>query len=277
MSESQRPDTAAPAADQDGHGLEPSGRIRQPARTLRRDRWWVSPLVTAVVLTVFLAYTLVRVFMGRWYWVRHYHYLTPLYSPCLSESCVPGSAHLGTPLGPLPTGVPITIISFVIILGFRATCYYYRKATYRSFLLSPPACEVREPGRGYRGESAFPLIVQNSHRYFLYLASVLLLINTYDAVLAFLPANGGVGVGVGTLLLAFNAITLRLYTLSCHACRHVFGGGIEHHFVAHPRKQVFMRISLALRRKWWWPCDPIPTQNRSMMLRADRVLSGLWC
>ena len=35
----------------------------------------------------------------------------------------------------------------------------------------PAACAVSErAGRGYRGETAFPFVLQNLHRYFLYLA-----------------------------------------------------------------------------------------------------------
>ena len=43
----------------------------------------------------------------------------------------------------------------------------------------------------------------NSHRYFFYLASLLLLINTYDAVLAFFPP-GGFGFGLGSIILVVN-------------------------------------------------------------------------
>ncbi len=53
--------------------------------------------------------------------------------------------------------------------GFRFTCYYYRKAYYRAFVMHPPACAVSEgEHRGYRGEASFPLILQNIHRYFFY-------------------------------------------------------------------------------------------------------------
>jgi hypothetical protein len=211
----------------------PAGSPALSARTLRTDRWWLPSLTTATVLGTFLLYTIVRALMRRWYWVNEYHYLTPLYSPCLSESCAPGSTHFGTPLGSFPFPIPLAIMPFAVILGFRGTCYYYRKATYRSFLLSPSACAVREPARSYQGESAFPFIVQNSHRYFLYLASLLLLIDTYDAGQAFMPEHGGFGVGLGSLLLLLNACGLWLYTLSCHSCRHIVGGRLKN-FSRHP-------------------------------------------
>ena len=84
-------------------------------------------------------------------------------------------------------------------LGFRATCYYYRKAYYRAFFLDPPACAVGEAARhDYRGETAFPLILQNLHRYFLYVALIFLVILWYDAIRAFW-FDGRFGIGVGSL------------------------------------------------------------------------------
>ena len=112
--------------------------------------------------------------------------------------------------------------SLVFPLGFRLTCYYYRKAYYRSFWLSPPACAVAEPHAKYTGETRFPLILQNVHRYFFYLGVVLALILTYDAVIAFRDRQGDWGhMGLGTLLLLVNAVLLWAYTLSCHSCRHI--------------------------------------------------------
>ncbi len=219
-------------------GAADYGRAAIPARTLRTDRWWLPPLATAVVLGVFIVYTMVRIFMRDLYWVDQYRYLTPLYSPCISDSCVPGSSHFGTPLPEFPLALPLPLLIFPIIGGFRLTCYYYRKAGYRAFLLSPPGCAVREPGTSYRGESGFPLILQNSHRYFFYLATLLLVINTYDAVLAFLPSGGGFRVGIGSLLLLAMVTSLWLYSLSCHACRHIFGGRLKH-FSKHPVQYWF--------------------------------------
>jgi hypothetical protein len=215
-----------------------SARATISGRTLRSDRWWISPLVTALVLSAFIIYTTVRLFMRDHYWVGEYHYLTPLYSPCLSESCAPGSSHFGTPLPGFPLALPLPILIFPILAGFRASCYYYRKAGYRSFLMSPPACAVTEPAKKYNGETRFPLVLQNLHRYFFVLASVLLLINTYDAVLAFLPARGGFGIGLGSLILLVNVTMLWLYSLSCHSCRHIFGGRLKH-FSKHPVQYWF--------------------------------------
>ena len=59
--------------------------------TLRTDPWWRAPAITATLLTIWVAYATVHVFLGRWYWVPKYHYLTPFYSPCISGACAAGS------------------------------------------------------------------------------------------------------------------------------------------------------------------------------------------
>ena len=89
------------------------------------------------------------------------------------------------------------------------TCYYYRKAYYRSVWLSPPACAVAEPHSRYTGETRLPLIIQNSHRYFFYVAVVISVINTYDAIVAFHGEGGGFGFGLGNVILVVNVLLLR--------------------------------------------------------------------
>ena len=73
-----------------------------------------------------------------------------------------GSSDFGQPFAWWPLSPALIILIFP--LGFRMTCYYYRKAYYRAFWLSPPACGVAEPHRPYTGETRFPLILQNIHR-----------------------------------------------------------------------------------------------------------------
>ena len=107
--------------------------------------------------------------------------------------------------------------------GFRFTCYYYRGAYYKAFWADPPGCAVGEPRHNYRGERKFPLIIQNIHRYFLYLALLFILILAYDAYEAFHFSNG-IGVGVGTIILCLNVVLLGSYTLGCHSLRHLVGG-----------------------------------------------------
>ncbi len=210
-----------------------SGRAEINGRTLRTDRWWLQPGVTAALLSLWLLYALVRTSSQRAYFVEPYGYLSPFSSPCVSSSCAPAARDFGTWFGDFPPFVPFALLVLPFLLGFRLTCYYYRKAYYRSFWLSPPACGVAEPHKRYTGETRFPLILQNVHRYFFYGAVVVSLINTYDVTRAFRGADGGFGIGLGTLILAINVVLLWTYTLSCHSCRHLVGGRLKH-FSAHP-------------------------------------------
>ncbi len=137
-------------------GVGAPGRASIAAGTLRQDRWWLPPLATAVGLIAWLVYATVRAASQRYYWVHDYHYLTPFASPCLSTSCAPGSSHFGTPFGDFPPLVPYAILTLPFLLLFRLTCYYYRKAYYRSFWLSPPACAVAEPHAPLHRRDPFP-------------------------------------------------------------------------------------------------------------------------
>ena len=200
-------------------------------RTLRQDRWWLYPAATFTVFFSFIIYATVRAFMGSNYFSEPY--LSPFYSPCLGD-CVDGSSDFGQPFAWWPLSAALIILIFP--LGFRLTCYYYRKAYYRAFWLSPPACAVAEPHSAYSGETRLPLILNNIHRYFWYAAVVVGLILTYDTVLAFGPAEGessGVHMGLGSLIFLANIILIWLYTLSCHSCRHAVGGRLRH-FSKHP-------------------------------------------
>ena len=133
--------------------LDPAtGRAQISAKTLRTDRWWFTPMLTAVGLVAWIAYAVVHTFMQKWYFVPEYNYLTPFYSPCVSLGCDPAAAHFGRFL-PDVWWLPYAALSLPFLGLFRFTCYYYRKAYYRSFWLSPPACAVAEPHRRYTGET----------------------------------------------------------------------------------------------------------------------------
>jgi hypothetical protein len=217
-------------------GTGAPGRAHLDTRTLRTDRWWIQPLVTVSVLVAFIIYATVRAF-----WNKHYFqdpYISPFYSPCLSSSCDP-APHVSW----LPSNGFFTPAIFILVfpLGFRLTCYYYRKAYYRSFWASPPACAVAEPHASYSGETRVPLIGNNIHRYFFYAGLVFNTILTYDAIVAFrFEKDGGhhFGVGLGTAVLVTNATLLWLYSLSCHSCRHIVGGRLTH-FSKHPLRYRF--------------------------------------
>lgn len=216
-----------------GTGTAAAGRAQIAQRTLRTDRWWLSPLVAGLSLGLFLVYSGVRLFWDKNYFVEAYDYVAPFYSPCMSTSCVPGTSPLGTPIGSLPAWMSPAMIILVIPAGFRATCYYYRKSYYRSYWLSPPACAVAEPHKSYTGETRFPLVFQNMHRWFFYLAFLLSVILTYDAIKAFHGKDGGFGIGLGTVILLINAVLIWAYTMGCHSCRSITGGRLTH-FSKHP-------------------------------------------
>jgi hypothetical protein len=209
-----------------------AGRAQIAARTLRTDRWWLPPLLNIVGLGAWVVYATVRAFMQNWYFVPEYNYLTPFYSPCVSNGCVEQAAHFGRFL-PDVWWLPYAAISLPFLLLFRLTCYYYRKAYYRAFWASPPACAVAEPHKKYTGETRFPLLFQNLHRYFFYIAALISLVNTYDAVQSFIKADGGFGLGLGNIILVTNVVLLWLYTASCHSCRSIIGGRLNH-FSKHP-------------------------------------------
>ena len=214
-------------------GVAAPGRARIGVRTLRTDRYWLEPTLTFVGLTAWVLYAMIRTASQRAYFVDQYHYLSPFSSPCVTSSCTPGARDFGTWFGDFPPFVPLALLVLPFLLGFRLTCYYYRKAYYRAFWQSPPACAVAEPHARYSGETRFPLILQNAHRYFFYAATVVSLVNTYDAIRAFRGANGSFGIGLGTLVMVFNVVLLWAYTASCHSCRHLIGGRLKH-FSTHP-------------------------------------------
>ncbi len=212
------------------------------ARTLRRDRWWAQPATSFTVLLAFVVYSTWAAFQNRYYFADPY--ISPFYSPCITANCARSGAPFLGIVGPWWAVSPAIFI-LIVPLGFRLTCYYYRKTYYRSFWLSPPACAVVEPHRRYTGETRLPLILQNAHRYFLYLALIFNVILTYDAVLAFRAAGGAWGhMGLGTVILVVNAALLWLYSLSCHSCRHLCGGNLDV-FSKHPiRYRLWRRLSV---------------------------------
>jgi hypothetical protein len=215
-------------------GTNAPGRASIPARTLRTDNWRKAPTLTFVLLSGWVLYATLRVVWQAAYYAPKEHYLTPFYSPCVTKSCVPDSRDFGTWLPKFPPIIPYAIIGLVFLLGFRLTCYYYRRAYYRAFWQSPPACAVAEPHAKYTGETRFPLIFQNLHRYFWVAAAIVSIFNTWDVIQAFRPLDGhAFGFGLGTLIMLVNVVLLWAYTISCHSCRHIVGGKLRS-FSRHP-------------------------------------------
>ena len=162
--------------------------------TVRQDRWWIQPVLTVSVLTAFVIYSTWAAFQNKNYFVgasMGRDLISPFYSPCIGGSCVPGAkfafAWNAWTISP-------ALLILIFPLGFRLTCYYYRRSYYRAFWWSPPACAVADAHGSYSGESRFPLIMQNAHRYFFYAGLIFNGLLTYDAVLAF--HQPGIGWGV---------------------------------------------------------------------------------
>ncbi|MFE6284734.1 hypothetical protein [Streptomyces sp. NPDC057877] len=215
-----------------GGGVRSATRAAITAPHLRTDRWWLAPAATAAALTAFIVYSTWRAFVNADYYAAPY--VSPFYSPCLAENCEPMKAGPNWEIFGSWWGLSPAILILIFPLGFRLTCYYYRKAYYRGFWASPPACAVAEPHRKYSGETRFPLILQNTHRYFFYAAVLVAGILTYDTVLAFRDENYEWGhMGLGTLVFLVNIVLIWIYTLSCHSCRHIVGGQLKH-FSKHP-------------------------------------------
>lgn len=169
---------------------------------------WPYPTFVAAVLTLFAVYTAwIVLFQPA---AQQAPYLSPFESPLIR-------------LGPIPPGV---LVVWAPLL-FRATCYYYRKAYFRSYFWHPRSCAVPEPRRGrYRGETAFPWVLNNLHRFAFYVIVLQLLFLLYDAVVAF-DFGGRLGIGLGTLIMVANVALLAAYTFGCHALRHLAGGELD--------------------------------------------------
>lgn len=180
----------------------------------KRLPWWFEPASIVVILSGFSIYAIWAALQGQG---EYHNYLSPFFSPKLAS--------------PFSWLSPAFLILWVP-LGFRATCYYYRKAYYRSFFWDPPACARPElRGEKYSGETKFPFIINNLHRYFFLLATIVLAFLWYDAILAFFfkdgSGNAHFGAALGSLIFLVNVVLLSLYSFSCHSLRHIIGGKMD--------------------------------------------------
>jgi hypothetical protein len=217
-------------------------------QTARRDFWWVQPLFTFLGFAGFIVYSTWAALQGDHY--RFGPYLSPMYSPEIFNLTGEGAW-----LGRMPDWMPLWVTGAMLVLwapgGFRITCYYYRGAYYKAFWADPPSCAVGEPRKKYLGERSFPLVFQNIHRYFLYLALIFIVLLAHDAWKAMWFENG-FGIGVGTLVLTANAILLACYTFGCHSLRHLVGGLYDQLSRRPVRKTAYDCVSCLNRRHMLW-------------------------
>src|SRR3984893_17888284 len=195
--------------------------------TARSHAWRFQPLLVFLGLSTFIVYSTWAAFQGH-----HYSfgpYLSPFYSPELFGD--PAHSWFGSKPGIWPAWLPFSPALLILPLPglFRLTCYYYRGAYYKAFWADPPSCTVGEPRSSYWGENSFPLILQNIHRYMLFLSAAVLLVlyaDVWHGCWFTDPATGqrAFGVGVGTLVLTLNTVLLSGYLFGCHSARHIIGG-----------------------------------------------------
>jgi len=230
---------------------------RRFGETMRPDWWWVQPTVVVLILSAFIVYATWAAFQGKHY--SYGPYLSPFYSPELFGDSPHAWFGSRPPLWPawLVFSPALLILPFPGL--FRVTCYYYRGAYYKAFWADPPGCAVGEPRLTYRGEASFPLVLQNIHRFFLFIALPFLLVLASDVYKAFWftdPVTGrtSFGIGIGTLVLATNVILLGGYTLGCHSLRHAVGGRLDG-LSGHPLRRRAYDCSSCLNRvhmRWAW-------------------------
>ncbi|RMG17381.1 MAG: succinate dehydrogenase [Planctomycetota bacterium] len=224
----------------------PGGHLDCTGCTHRTDDWKTGPTATFLGLLLFIVYSTAAAFQGEHY--MYENYLSPMYSPVVFTQlertvttpegetlkvAIPGAApveHAWFGLKPdaWPEWLPFSPAFLILAFpgAFRFTCYYYRKAYYRSFWANPIGCAVGPFRRGlYRGETHL-LLFQNLHRYALYFAIVFIGILYYDAYMGFFR-HGEFGVGLGSIVLLLNATFLACYTFGCHSFRHLVGGRLN--------------------------------------------------
>src|SRR5713226_4907092 len=172
------------------NGAEVSVSRRSFGQTMRPDVWWTQPLFVFLGLSSFIVYSTWAAFQGTHYFFGNY--ISPFYSPEIFGS----SPHSW--FGPKPTWWPTWLI------------------------FSPALLILWAPG-------GFRLLMQNVHRYFLYLALIFIGILSYDVWKGLWFANPvtgytSFGIGIGTIVLAINVVLLGGYTFGCHSLRHFIGG-----------------------------------------------------
>ena len=237
---------------------------------LRRDNWRLAPTVQALGLLAFVAYATWAAFRNANYYVglvEGRNYLSPFYSPCIASNCPPAVRW-----GPItPSGWTITpaILILIFPLGFRLDLLLLPQGVL-PLLLALPAGVRRRRRRvdqaggcatSTSGETRFPLIMQNIHRYFWYFAVVFAGCSpgTRSRRSASPTASAW---GSAPSSSSSTPCSSGPTPLGCHSCRHLCGGGLV------------KRFSKAKGRHWFWkniatPLNAAPPAVRLAVAHLD--------
>jgi len=195
-------------------------QVNIAGETARVDAWWIPSVLVWLVLGSFGLYTFWATTGEQANFAEIGPYISPFFSPNLKDY-VPDWFEKFQWLSP----------AYLVIwapLLFRGTCYYGRKIYYRA-VFTPPACAVgpnQSISQLYEGERPFPFVLMNLHRFFFYIAVVLVVFHWYHFSQALQFANG-TGIGVGSLVILVDALFLTLYVFSCHSWRHLLAGKLN--------------------------------------------------
>ena len=230
---------------------------RKFGQTTRPDAWWIQPLLVFLGFSAFIIYSTWAAFQGANYWFagNGADYLSPFYSPEIFGTSP--HAWFGKPSF-YPAWLVFSPAFFVLWGpgGFRFTCYYYRGAYYKGFWADPIACAVGEPRKKYLGENSLPLILQNVHRYFAYLAVLFIIFLAHDAWKAMwfqdVLGKKHFGIAVGTIVLTLNVVFLTCYTFGCHSVRHMIGGFLDTKTKAPSCAKAYNCVTCLNKRHMMW-------------------------
>ena len=214
-------------------------------RTARKDNWWIEPLLVFLGFSAFIVYSTWAALQGAHYTFGPY--LSPFYSPLLMTD---QARHGGRR--------SFRFRAAMLILWAPADSA--SPATTIAALTTKPSGPTRPPApsasraRPIGANASFPLILQNIHRYFLYLALIFIVILAYDAYQAlwFDGRRQHFGIGVGSLVLILNPILLGCYTFGCHSLRHLVGGRLDEMSKTPVRKSCYDCVSCLNRSHMMW-------------------------
>lgn len=193
----------------------------------RKDNWWIKPLIQGGVIVIFVIYTLVALFIFGEESAKFGNLLSPIFGVEIPKDWL---TSIGWPK--VANSDKYLLAPALLVIwaptGFRATCYYMRRIYYRSFFGNPPACATNGINfrRGkYTGERWLPFVLNNFHRYFLYTAILIALFHWFELLTVTFFIDGAFAITLGSLILLADTTFLTFYIGSCHAFRHLMGGG----------------------------------------------------